>query len=374
MSQDSWKLAAGELAEKSGRLQRFMEKHEAAGVLLRKTQNLFWATAGIADVRLLGPAETGVGSLLVLRDGRRFFLSGNNEAARLAEEEFDGSGYEQVSWPWQKDALAERVESLAKGVVLADVAGGAVKLAEPQSLAELQSPLTGGELNRFRELGKLAAEAVAEVLAELEPGMTEVAMKARMAAACLSRDLQPSVLLIAADERVMRYRHAVTRDGVLRRYGMLNLCARRWGLCVSLTRYVHFGALPGELTERFAAVAKVQAALYDASRPGASSAELYRTVSEAYAAVGFPGEENHHHQGGAAGYGERIWVAQPDGEQKLENGLALAWNPSIQGAKVEDTVLLVGGRIEPITQTLTLPVVHTTVNGKAYASAGVLLR
>ena len=372
MGQERWKLAGGELAEKSVRLQGFLEQRDAAGVLLRKTQNILWATAGIADVRLLGPSETGVASLLILRDGRRFFLSGSNEAERLATEEFDGSGYEQASWPWQKDALADEVARLTKGgLVLADTPGGAFAATD---LAGLQSPLTLGELDRFRALGRLAAEAVSEVLDGLEPGMTEVAMKARMAAACLDRNLEPSVLLIAADERIMHYRHAVTRDGVLRKYGMLNLCARRWGLCVSLTRYVHFGPLPVELEERFAAVPKVQAALYDASRPGASSAELYRAAAEAYAAVGFSGEENAHHQGGPAGYGERIWVALPDGQQKLTNGLALAWNPSIQGAKVEDTVLLVDGKIEPITQTLTLPMVHTQVGGKAYASAGVLLR
>lgn len=372
MGLERWKQAEEELAAKSVRVQAFLDLHQAAGVLLRKTQNILWATAGLADVRLLGPADTGVASLLLMRDGRRFFLSGSNEAARLAEEEFDGSEYEQITWPWQKDSLMAEATRLAQGGrILADAPSGELPVVD---LLVLQSPLTRAELDRFRGLGKLAAEAVAAVLVDLEPGMTEVAMKARVAAGCMERGLEPSVLLIAVDERIMRYRHAVTRDGVLRRYGMLNLCARKRGLCVSLTRYVHFGPLPAELEDRFAAVPKVQAALYDASRPGASSGDLYRAAAQVYAAVGFPGEENEHHQGGPAGYAEREWVVVPDGEQKLTNDVALAWNPSIRGAKVEDTVLLINGEIELITATPSLPAVRTELGGRTYTSAGVLLR
>ncbi|MHB1021243.1 MAG: M24 family metallopeptidase [Acidobacteriaceae bacterium] len=367
-----WSAAKQELEIKQKRLVTLMEQHEAAAILIRQQSNISWATAGLADVRVLIPGSLGVASLLVLRDGRCFYLTSSNEAARLAEEEFDGSGWTPVLYPWQEDRLVAEVQALAgKGAVLTDWPAEDFKVVD---LAAQRSPLTAAELERFRVLGRESAEAVSEVLLTLEPGLTEHEMDARMAAALRSRGLMPSVLLIGTDQRLRKFRHAVARDGVLKHFGMLNICARKGGLCVSITRYIHFGALPQELAYKFVAAAKVQAALYDASVPGATADEIYEKVKQAYIEVGFPGEEDCHHQGGTAGYNEREWLARPGGTDVLTNDVALAWNPSIQGAKAEDTVLLVDGEIELITATLHLPVVEAALDGKNYPSAGVLLR
>lgn len=155
---------------------------------------------------------------------------------------------------------------------------------------------------------------------------------------------------------------------------MLNLCSRKWGLAISITRFVHFGELPSELAERFDSAARVNAALLDGSRVGATSADLFKAAQEAYAAEGYPGEEEFHHQGGATGYGEREWLATPEGAEVVENAQAFAWNPSIRGGKVEDTVLLKDGAIETLTPTPELPVVETERNGTIYQSAGVLVK
>ena len=91
---------------------------------------------------------------------------------------------------------------------------------------------------------------------------------------------------------------------------------------------------------------QVNAALLDASRVGATSAELFGVAQAAYAAQGFPGEERFHHQGGPTGYGEREWVATPREPKSWSTSQAFAWNPSIRGGKAEDTVLLRDGKIE----------------------------
>ena len=83
-----------------------------------------------------------------------------------------------------------------------------------------------------------------------------------------------------------------------------------------------------------------------ATRAGKTSAELFRAAQSAYAAEGFPGEEEFHHQGGATGYGEREWLATPPARRLSSNNQAFAWNPSIRGGKVEDTVVLRDGKIE----------------------------
>ena len=188
-----------------------------------------------------------------------------------------------------------------------------------------------------------------------------------------SQGIMPSVLLMAVDQRIRNYKHAVARGAQLDRFGMINLCTRKWGLAVSITRFVHFGPMPAELERGFAVAAKVNAELLHATREGAPASELYRVAQNAYAEAGFPGEEQKHHQGGACGYLEREWVATPDGQQRVTAPQAYAWNPTCRGGKVEDTALITNTGAELLTATPELPVVETGVGGKTYRSAGVLL-
>ena len=190
----------------------------------------------------------------------------------------------------------------------------------------------------------------------------------------IQKAIMPSVLLMAVDDRILKYKHALPRGKRLERFGMVNLCARKWGLVISMTRFVHFGPMPGNLAKGFDAAAQVNAALLHATRAGATARQLYAVAKSAYAAAGFPGEEELHHQGGATGYGEREWVATPHGVEIVLNRQAFAWNPSAKGGKVEDTVLLQDGAIEILTGTTKLPAVETTVGGQSYRSAGVLLK
>jgi antitoxin VapB len=155
---------------------------------------------------------------------------------------------------------------------------------------------------------------------------------------------------------------------------MLNLCSRKWGLAISITRFIHFGALPADLADKFRIAGEVNAALLNATRVGATSAELFKVAQAAYAAAGFPGEERFHHQGGPTGYGEREWVATPTGAEVVVNNQAFAWNPSIRGGKVEDTVILRDGVIENLTPTPELPGLAGAVEGSSYRATGVLVK
>ena len=197
-------------------------------------------------------------------------------------------------------------------------------------------------------------------------------MAARSAAALLERGITPTVLLMGVDDRIRKYKHAVARQGVLERYGMVNLCARRWGLVVSITRFVHFGPIPEDLAASFTAAARIHSELLHATRPSATSAQLFEVAREAYKSVGAAEEIELHHQGGPCGYTERDWLITPTGEDIVTAPQAFAYNPSLRGAKVEDTILASENSIEVLTETPTLPVVETVIDGAVYRSAGVL--
>jgi len=359
-----------ELAVKRGRLQALLAERNADAILIARHENIAWLTAGQAEIRIGLLRETGAASLLVTRDDRVFYLTTNNEAPRLAQEEFAGLDYTPIVQPWYAADQGAAIRSVVgEGTVLADAPNGAMPVV---SLYPLRAALTAGEIARYRWLGRAVADTTSELLMTLAPGMTERGIQAQLMERLVAQGILPSVLLDAVDGRIRRFRHAVPRAGTLERFGMLNFCARRWGLTISITRFVHFGAMPAELEEKFGVVAEVSARLLAATRAGATGDELFHVARAAYAALGHAGEETMHHQGGATGYLEREWVAKPGGTERVESPQAFAWNPSLQGAKVEDTVLLRDGAIEVLTGTPELPVMVTPFAGVEYRSAGVL--
>ena len=360
-----------ELEEKHARLVEWLHREKLSGVLIRRNENVAWVTGGAVELRVLTPSETGVASLLVTAEGKRYYFTTENEAPRLADEEFGALDFEPVLFPWYADDTAAAAAKLAGGLLGSDTpVPGTIAV----NLFPLRASLSESEIARYKWLGANTAAATVDSLKRVEPGMTEYDLEANTAANLLKRGILPSVYLYAVDARILKYKHAVARGAKLEKYGMLNLCTRKWGLAISVTRFVHFGELPAELGARFKSAAQVNAALLDATKVGASSAELFRVAQAAYAAEGFPGEERFHHQGGPTGYGEREWVAMPNGKETVVDNQAFAWNPSIRGGKAEDTVILRDGKIEWLTATPELPVIEVEVGGKVYPAAGVLVR
>ena len=58
------------------------------------------------------------------------------------------------------------------------------------------------------------------------------------------------------------------------------------------------------------------------------------------------------HQGGSTGYGSREVIATPRTADPIEVGQAFAWNPSITGAKAEETFVLTDAGPEVVAGTL----------------------
>ena len=137
-----------------------------------------------------------------------------------------------------------------------------------------------------------------------------------------------------------------------------------------------FGAPPPELAENFRKVARIHAQLQHAARPGVTSSQLYEVAAQAYREAGAEHEIDLHHQGGTAGYGEREWLIRPGGGEQVAEPEVFAFNPSLAGAKAEDTLVLRAGSEEllNVTATPTLPVIEVETGGKVYSSADLLVR
>jgi antitoxin VapB len=366
VSQADWNA---ELEAKHNQLVEWLKANKLGGVLLRRSENIAWITGGAIELRVLTPCETGVGSVLVTAEGNRYYFTSENEGPRLHDEEFGALDFEPVLFPWWADDTAATAANLAGGTLGSDMPGAATQV----NLAPLRAALSDSEIARYRWLGAETAAATVEALHQVEPGLSEYDLEAITEQGLLRRGIMPSVALYAVDDRITKYKHAVPRGARLKQYGMLNLCSRKWGLAISITRFIHFGAVPADLADKFRIAAEVNAALLNATRVGATSAELFKVAQAGYAAAGFPGEERFHHQGGPTGYGEREWVATPTGTEVVVNNQAFAWNPSIRGGKAEDTVILRDGVIENLTPTPELPQLAATVEGSSYSATGVMV-
>jgi Xaa-Pro dipeptidase len=367
VTQEAWDA---ELEFKHTQVIEWLQAERLDGILLKRNENIAWLTGGAVELRVRTPSETGNASILVTAEGARYYLTTNNEAPRLHDEEFGLLDFEPVTFPWYADDTAETALNLARGQVASDTP---IPGFAHSNLYPLRTALQDSEVARFRWLGAQTAESVSTVLHQLKPGITEFDIEAQVAESLLRKGILPSVDLMATDERIFKYKHAVPRGNKLEKYGMINLCSRKWGLTVSITRFVHFGPMPTDLAAKFHSAAQVNAAILDATRVGTTSAELFQAATDAYASEGFAGDEQLHHQGGATGYVEREWVATPKGTDTVVNNQVFAWNPSIRGGKVEDTVLLKDGRIELLTPTPFLPALPSSANGNSYPATGVLI-
>jgi Xaa-Pro aminopeptidase len=367
-----------EIAEKTGRLAAALAAEGLGGVLLGAQHNFAWLTAGGRSGVDLS-REPGACALLVRADGRRFVLASRIEMARMLEEELAGLEFEPVEYGWEEEKastsfVADLAASLLEGASAlgSDLpAGPGLKVVE-SAVARCRYSLTPPEQERFHRLGRDAGEVVGEFAKSLEPGETESEVARRLNDALAARGMHSVVTLVAADERLPKYRHPVPTERAWERVLMLVTCARRGGLVASLTRIVCAGTVPEELSRRTRAVAHVNARLLAATRPGAVGSELFRTVADAYAEEGFAGEERLHHQGGACGYRTRDWVAHPASAEVVRTDQAFAWNPSITGTKAEETCFASADGVEILTTSPAWPQIPVRLDGREYNCPDVL--
>jgi len=367
-----------ELEEKVERLREMLFREGLGGVLLNSQHNFAWLTAGGRNGIDLS-RDSGSGSLLVLRNGKKYILANNVEMPRLLCEEVSETEFKPVEIVWQEERsshnpvvkIANKLSAENGPVALDSPLNGHVRTVE-NLVAECRYSLTSSEVDRFKSLGRDAGVTVGCVIKNIEPGMTELEIAVRVESGFAERNMAAVVNLVAADARLERFRHPVPTENHWEKLLMLVVCAKRDGLIVSLSRIVCVGAIPADLERRTEAAARVNARLCAATQSGQTGAELYEAARDTYQKLGFGDEINKHHQGGACGYRTRDWVAHPTSGETVFANQAFAWNPSITGTKVEETGIVSPDGFEIVTATPGFPQIKTCENGREYLFPSIL--
>ena len=358
-----------ELEIKLQRIQEMLNRHQVDALLLSRVSSFAWATCGAASY-INTATTTGVGSLLITPTGR-YLITDNIEAPRFEKEEHlaaQGWEFRTVVWHEANPAVAD----LTRGLKLAadGPVPGALDLSN--EMARLRANLLPEEGARYREVSQLCAEAMNAAIRAVRPGQSEYEIAALLDRETQARGVQPIVNLIATDDRIFYFRHPLPFNKQLDKYAMLVLCGRKYGLVASVTRLVHFGRLPDDVRRKMLAVASIDATFIAATRPGRRLSEVFQCATDMYAKTGFANEWHLHHQGGPAGYEPREWVATPGATDVVAEGQVYAWNPSITGAKSEDTVLVGPTDNEVLTTIPGWPIIFVEAEGQNIARPAIL--
>jgi len=358
-----------EFEQKYRRIQRLMDQRGLGALLLQRVSSFAWATCGASSY--INTASSNGEAMLLITPSSRHLIASNIEAPRLNKEErLTEQGWEFHVTPWHD--TQETVYQLIGDKTLGSDGPypGAVDLST--ELSRIRSVLTPEEVERFRSLGRLCAQAMDNAARSVKPGQTEHQIAAKLACEAETRGVQAIVNLIATDERIFDFRHPLPTAKKLNKYAMLVLCGRRWGLVCSLTRFVHFGKISEELKRKSQAVARIDTAFISSTRPGRTLKDVFRIATDTYKEVGFPDEWQFHHQGGPAGYEPREWVVSPGSEDLVQANQVYAWNPSIAGVKSEDTILVNEEKNVILTAIDAWPMLHVEVNGVEYERPAIL--
>lgn len=327
-----------ETQKKLERLRRYLQENGIPAAVISRQPNFSWLTGGGRGFIGLA-SEAACGRLVVTAD-RAVLVANNIEAGRLAAEELPAGLFASEIVPWAQDGeIPAVIRGLCPDGYRADAE------LEPFFLSQ-RTVLCPEEAGRFRLLGREVDRAMWEAARGASCGMSEFEMAGRLSAALWSRGIEPITLLIAADGRSRRVRHYVPTGALARQGFLCSVCARRGGLVASATRILAFRP---DFAQEYERLLEVEAAAIGATVPGRTMGEVFRIIAAAYEKAGFPREIRRHHQGGLTGYQPREIRADAETAHEICAGEAYAWNPSCEGAKCEDTLLVTAEGAEILT-------------------------
>jgi len=350
---------AQEVADKLAFLRAHLAAASAGAIRLRGVDWFAWVTAGGSSA-VLQTTDSGVAEVLVTPE-EACILTDAIEAERLRAEELP-DGFTFHVEPWTEPELRERyVQNAAAGRRIfsdrpgngatagATAGNGMGEQPLPNALRQRRMVLGPDERERYRLLGREAAEAMSETLRRARPDWTEYQLAGAGAEALWRRGIHPALVLAAGERRLPAWRHPTPTGEPLGARAMLVFCARRHGLYANLTRFVSFAGLNSVPLDEQRALLEVEATGLAAVQPGKSLSAVYHAFDAAYRHADREGAIREHHQGGITGYQAREIVAGPSTATQLEEGMAFAFNPSFAGVKIEDTFLLGPDGLENLT-------------------------
>ena len=330
---------------KINQIRILLETQDLDGILITKQSNFSWITHGRAYVGLA--TEVACANLLVMKN-TVYLVANDIEKYRLLNEELNN--LEEciilINYPWYEE---NKKFDLIENLIGSDKFR--LDVEYESEFAIFRSTLSELDIEFLRDLSIRTAHIVEETCRQLCKGMTEYEIAGLVSAKLWKEGIEPVTVLIGCDERISNYRHPIPSHNSLNNYAMVAVNARKWGLFSSVTRFVSLTELSLELEDKFNALAIIDAAFINQTRPGEIVGNIIKTAIHKYEELGYEGEWKLHHQGGLTGYSAREYKATAESKEIIQENQAFAWNPTITGTKAEDTILIGKDKNEILTYT-----------------------
>ena len=335
-------------AGKISALRSLMAEKKVSALVLRRNPNLAWVISGRAHV----PTTIDAACFdLIITEDETFAVTNAIEAPRLAAEEFpEGLEIKVVQW-WEG-----RNHGLPVETVMGSDQPSAGLIDLGVEIEMLRASLDHYDQARLSDISQRSARALGQAMREVLPSDREIDVAARITSALWQQNLEISFLGVAGQSRVKLFRHPLPTDAVVGNRVSASICAKEKGLIASVTRIVTFGALTDGEERQYSGILEVEADLLDATIVGKPFSTVIDVATKAYAAHGFESNEwHHHHQGGPTGFMPRDWPATQSSSRLIQINQPIAWNPTAEGWKVEDTLITHASGISLLTNDGTWP-------------------
>jgi Xaa-Pro dipeptidase len=324
------------------RVRGYLAQIGSGALILARRENFSWFTGG-GDSTVVRSAENGF-ALLVITMDTVHLVAQTMDGPRILEEEMGGLAVEPSFLRWHDESREQRAWRLVRGLkTVSDIPLEGITAA-PREISRLHYPMTAGEMDRCRWIGARTEAIIVDVASEIRPGMTEREVEAKFLCAYAREGMTCDVLLIGSDERIGRYRHPSATEKKIERFVLLHPAVRWKGLHANVTRMVWFGdRLPEEISRKYEAASRIEAAAIALSTPGRTFASILETQKTLYRELGFDEEWHNHYQGGITGYQLADPTLCMDPDAKVSPNQPFDWFITITGVKVEELSLTAGG-------------------------------
>lgn len=362
-----------EITIKETRLRDLMVSLGLRGILLKKQANYSWFTAGGVNA-VVTSTEMGFSSLLIT-EKEKFCIASRIEARRNMEEEgLEELGFTLLPYEWYEGDELQCIEKiLPPEVIGSDVQMEGMHFIE-NDIKRLRYSLTDFEIKRYLWLGERTSEAIEMVLQTTKPEDTEAEITGELARLLWKHRIDQVGFQAAADDRVYKYRHPIPTEKKVKRYLMLNVMARKWGLHITVTRFLSFGKISKELKKQYEDNVFIECAMIAMTKPGEVVRDIFVRTKELYEELGYGDEWKLHHQGGAMGYEVRDYICDMRCTETVQENQCFCWNPSISGTKSEDGFIVLKDGFLFLTKPILFPSLRLEVAGVEFVRPNILER
>lgn len=324
-----------EFKERISRLRELADKHGLESIVLRRNPNLAWAIGGRVHVPLT--LDLACFDLIITKE-KTIAVTNKIEAPRLIAEEFPAE-VEVIAIEWWEGRDAK----LPSGEKIGSDQPGGSRIDLSIEVEQLRQSLSESEVVRFRKVCADSAVALGEAIKLTTSIDREIDVTARIASALWQLNLELVFIGVAGESRVKKFRHPLPTEAAIGNRVVASICARRKGMIASVTRIASFE----DNIDSYVQILNVEAALFEKTIVGAKFADPINAAIKAYPEFGFDELEwQKHHQGGPTGFAPRDWPANSNSAQLILKNQPIAWNPTGNGWKAEDTILATSTGVE----------------------------